>query len=161
MSNGKRTPAPRRPGSMVESMFGDLQRDINRAFSDFFTDVETRPLGQWVTGRLTPSMDIAETDKAFEVKAELPGIDEKDVEITVADGLLTIKGEKKDETEEKGKSFHRIERTYGGFQRALSVPANVDEDKISAEFSKGVLTITLPKAKGAKKGGKKIGIKAG
>ncbi len=160
MNEERRTPAPRRPASMVESVFGDLQRDINRLFSDFFTDVETRPLGHWVTGRLVPSMDIAETDEAFEVKAELPGMDEKEVEITVADGLLTIRGEKKDETEDKGKSFHRIERSYGSFQRSLSLPPNVDEDKISADFTKGVLTVTLPKSEQAAKGPKKIGIKS-
>jgi len=160
MNERRKVPAQHQPMSMVESLFGDLQRDINRVFSDFFTDVETRPLGQWVTGRLVPSMDIAETDKAFEVKAELPGMDEKDVEITIADGLLTIKGEKKDETEEKDKSFHRVERSYGSFQRTLSLPANVDEEKISADFAKGVLEVTLPKSREAAKGPKKIGIKS-
>lgn len=159
MSSDK-SPAPRRQGTPVESVFGGLQKEMNRLFSDFFTDLETRPLGQWVGGRLVPSMDIAETDKAFEVTAELPGMDDKDVEVSVVDGMLTIRGEKKDETEDKQKNYHRIERSYGSFQRTLSIPANVDEEGISADFKKGVLTVTMPKTtETAGKGPKKIQIK--
>ena len=105
-------------------------------------------------------MDIAETDRAFEVTAELPGIDEKDVDISVADGVLTIRGEKKAESEEKAKNYHRIERAYGSFQRSLALPPTIDEDAIEATFRNGVLKLLLPKTAKALEKAKKIPVKS-
>lgn len=110
----------------------------------------------------SPDVNIAETDKAFEITAELPGMDEKDVEIGLANGVLTLKGEKKEEKEEKDKNYYLAERRYGAFQRSFRLPENVNEDKIAADFAKGVLTVTLPKRQPTKSQGreKKISIKS-
>lgn len=102
--------------------------------------------------------DVSESDQALEITAELPGMDEKDVEVTLSDGLLSIKGEKKSETEEKKKDFHVSERRYGSFTRSLRVPDSVDQDKISAAFDKGVLHLTMPKRAEAKARKKKIAV---
>ncbi|HEX7006529.1 MAG TPA: Hsp20/alpha crystallin family protein [Alphaproteobacteria bacterium] len=142
--------------------FRSLQREINRVFRDFFDDASLPDweFGAGFTPGIAPKMDIAETDKAFEVTVELPGIDEKDVDISVTDGVLTIKGEKKAETEEKGKNYHRIERSYGSFQRSMALPPTVDIDAIDATFKNGVLTVMLPKSAKAVEKAKKIKIKA-
>jgi HSP20 family protein len=92
-----------------------------------------------------PSVDITETDKEVVVKADLPGVDPKDVDVSVSDGSLILRGQKKGEREEKGKNFRRLERFEGEFYRELPLPAGVDADKISATCSKGVVTITVPK----------------
>jgi HSP20 family protein len=88
---------------------------------------------------------VTETEKETEITAELPGLEEKDVQINVADGVLTIRGEKKAEKEEKDKDYRLLERTYGSFSRALELPAGVDPDTIKASIAKGVLTVTVPK----------------
>ena len=105
-----------------------------------------------------PSVDVGETDKAFEITAELPGMDEDDIEVTLTDAGLTIKGEKKSEREETEKDYHRLERSFGSFQRFFAVPEEVDAAKIDARFKKGVLTVTLPKTAKAK--ARKIKVKA-
>jgi len=100
-----------------------------------------------------PALDISESDSEIVVKAELPGLEPKDVEITVDDDMLSIKGEKKFEEEEKKDNYHRIERSYGSFQRSVVLPSSVKTDEVKAKFDKGVLTISLaksPKAKGKK-----------
>jgi len=107
-----------------------------------------------------PAVDLVETDKGYEITAELPGLDEKDVEVKFADGVLTIKGEKQEEKEEKKKDYYLHERSFGSFHRALQVPAGVDTDKIEATFKKGVLTVTLPKTADAQKAERKITVKA-
>jgi len=142
--------------------FRSLQREVNRVFRDFFDDASVPDLGFGASlmPGVAPKMDIAETDKAFEVTVELPGIDEKDVDISVIDGVLTIKGEKKAETEEKGKNYHRIERSYGSFQRSMALPPTVDIDAIDATFKNGVLSVMLPKRAKAVEKAKKIKIKA-
>ncbi len=93
-----------------------------------------------------PAVDVTEDDKTYKVAAELPGLDQKDIEVTVNDGMLVLKGEKRQEKEEKGKNTYVCERAYGSFQRAFTLPSGVDADKIAADFSKGVLTVTLPKS---------------
>jgi HSP20 family protein len=103
-----------------------------------------------------PSMDEREDDKGYHVKVDLPGMDQKDVEVTLADGMLTIKGEKKMEEEEKGKEFYRKERAFGSFRRTLALPVEVDEAKVYASFKNGVLTIDLPKSAEARKKVKQI-----
>ena len=101
-------------------------------------------------------MDVAEHEKAYEITAELPGMDESNIDVKFSDGTLTIKGEKKDEREERQKDYHLSERRYGSFQRSFSVPDGVDADKIEAHFKNGVLTVTLPKKPEAQKSEKKI-----
>ena len=104
--------------------------------------------------------DFTDTEKAYEVTAELPGIDEKDIEVKVANGILSIKGEKQEEKEEKKKDYYLRERNFGSFERSFQVPDGVDTDKIEASFKKGVLTVTLPKKPEAQTAAKKIDVKA-
>jgi HSP20 family protein len=110
-------------------------------------------------GSLSPDIDVRENDNVITLAAELPGMEEKDIDLTVDDGVLTLKGEKRYEHEEKekGKAV-RIERQYGSFQRSFTLPSYVDEEKVSAKFDKGVLTIELPKKPGAPKKGRSIPI---
>jgi HSP20 family protein len=108
----------------------------------------------------TPAVDIAETDKGYEITAELPGLDEKNIEVKLANGSLTIKGEKQEEKEEKEKGYYLHERHFGAFERCFRMPEGVDGDKIEATFKKGVLTVTLPKTPEAQKAEKKITVKA-
>jgi HSP20 family protein len=105
-------------------------------------------------------VDVAETDTAYEITAELPGMDEKNIEVNVANGGITIKGEKKEETEEKKKDYYVSERRYGSFERYFTLPEAADADKIAATFKNGVLKVTLPKTAEAQKPAKKIEIKA-
>ena len=111
-------------------------------------------------GAVTPRIDVHETDKAFTVDAELPGMDEDDIELTLSDGLLTLKGEKKEEKDEKKKDYYLYERHYGSFKRTFRVPDSVEQDKVAANFKKGVLSITMPKSAKARKEEKRIKIKA-
>ena len=105
-------------------------------------------------------MDLVEKEKEYEISAELPGIDEKNVEIKVANHMLTIKGEKTEEKEEKKKDYYLSERRFGSFQRSFALPEGVDADKIEANFVKGVFTVKLPKTAEAQKAEKKITVKA-
>ena len=102
------------------------------------------------TGDWSPRVDIAESDKAFEIKAEIPEVNKEDVKVTVHNGVLTIQGERKQEKEEKGKKFHRVERYYGSFTRSFTLPDNADETKISASFKDGVLNLQIQKTEEAK-----------
>jgi HSP20 family protein len=133
--------------------FAALQGEIDRLFEDFGRGFMT--LG---TPALMPSMDVAETEKEIEITAELPGLEEKDVEINVADNVLTIKGEKKSEKEEKEKDYHLVERSYGSFSRTIELPTGTDVDKIKASISKGVLKVVVPKTAPAQV--RKIDVKA-
>ena len=135
--------------------FMSLQREIDRLFDDF-----TRGFPTFGNGKadLLPSMDVTETDKQIEITAELPGLEEKDVQINVADNLLTIRGEKKAEKEEKDKDYRLIERSYGSFERTLELPDGVNADAIQASIAKGVLKVTVPKPAPAQS--KKIDVKA-
>ncbi len=114
----------------------------------------------WGAGGAAPKVDFHETDKAYEVSAELPGMDEKDVEVVLQDNLLTLKGEKKEERKDKEKGdYHITERRYGSFRRSFTVPPGVDAAKVKAKFSKGVLSVTLPKTKKARLG-RKVSVKS-
>jgi HSP20 family protein len=108
-----------------------------------------------------PAIDVTENDNAYEIVAELPGMDEKNVDVTLANGVVTIKGEKKEEREEKKKGYYLSERSFGSFARSLRLPDGVDAAKIDATFKNGILTITLPKTAEAKESEKKITIKGG
>jgi HSP20 family protein len=134
--------------------FERMRRDMDRFWDSFFergvrrTDEE----GGWL-----PSLDVAETKDEIVVKAEVPGMDPKDIDISLSDGLLTIKGEKKQEREEKEEDYHLVERSYGTFTRSVRLPKEVRRDKISASYKNGVLKVTLPKSEEAKQ--KEIKIK--
>jgi len=151
--------------------FEALRREIDRLFEDFDRGLWTSPFRRsifdiepfWkreVTWGAAPAVDIVEKEKAYEVTAELPGMDEKNIEVKLANGGLTIKGEKQEEKEEKKKDYYLHERRFGSFERYFAVPEGVDTDKIEATFKKGVLTVTLPKKPEAIKPEKKIEVKA-
>ena len=135
--------------------FTSLQREVERVFEDFARGL---PSFAAPATELTPKMDAAETDKEFELTFELPGLEEKDVEINVADNVLTVRGEKKAEKERKDKDYQVVERSYGAFARSVELPAGVESDKITATITKGVLKVTVPKPAPAVT--KKIDIKA-
>lgn len=160
-----RSPARRQPsrlaGQGLEPLFG-LQRDVNRIFDDFWARFNGALDG---TGAgfpaFGPRTDVAETDEAFEVAVELPGMDEKDLDVAVSDNVLTIRGEKKAEKEDKDRGYYLSERSYGAFHRDIPLPAGVDGDKAKAEYVRGVLTVTLPKTPETREKSKKIKVKAG
>jgi HSP20 family protein len=102
------------------------------------------------TGDWAPRVDIAETDKEFSIRAEIPEVKKEDVKVTVDNGVLSLRGERKQEKEEKGKKFHRIERFYGSFTRSFTLPDNVDESKIEASYKDGMLYLTIPKTEETK-----------
>jgi HSP20 family protein len=107
-----------------------------------------------------PAVDVVESEKAYEITADLLGMDEKNIEVKVAEGVLTMKGERQEEKEEKKKDYYLQERSFGSFQRNFELPDSVDADKIEASFKKGVLTVKLPKKAEAQKPAKKIEVKA-
>jgi HSP20 family protein len=150
--------------------FESLRREIDRLFDDFESgwwrapfrrtlfDVEPFLRGEFKR-RKVPAVDVVDTATNYEITVELPGLDEKDIEVNFSDGTLAIRGEKKEEKEEKKKDHYISERHYGSFQRSFTVPDGVDPDKIGAAFKNGVLTVTLPKTAEAQKGVKKIEVK--
>jgi HSP20 family protein len=111
-------------------------------------------------GLSAPPIELSEDDKAYKLCAELPGLDSKDVDVTISGDMLVLQGEKHQEQEQKDKNYHFSERSYGSFRRSFELPATVDRGKIAADFSKGVLTITLPKTEQAQKPRQKIEVKA-
>ena len=151
-----------RPLESLKDEMETFQSNIDRIFSDFFSGESVSKLMResWGSDELFPKLNETEDDKAFHISAELPGMDEKDVELTLADGVLTIRGEKKEDEEEKGKDFYRRERNYGSICRKIALPADVDESKVEACFKKGVLNIKLPKSEEAQKKVKRIDVKA-
>jgi len=130
------------PFRELEDMSTRLSRIFGRGVDH--TD-PAEGFGVWL-----PAIDVQETDKEYLIKADLPEVDKHDVKVGIEDGILTVEGERKQEKEEKGKKFHRVERTYGRFVRRLSVPSDVDEPKVAAEFKEGVLSVHLPKTATAK-----------
>lgn len=130
------------------SPFLSLHREVNRLFDEAFRDFGTPSL----FGRMPtwPSVEIVETDAEMRVSAELPGLEEKDVEVLMEDGVLTLRGEKKSQVEDKARQFS--ERYYGRFERRIPLGHEVEQDKVSAEFRNGVLTVTLPKSAEAVRG---------
>ncbi|MGC1575778.1 MAG: Hsp20/alpha crystallin family protein [Beijerinckiaceae bacterium] len=151
--------------------FDSLRREIDRVFDSFnwgswgFPFARTRlgfemPSLRSASVEIAPAVDVAEKDKEYEITAELPGLDEKNIEVKLANGMLTIRGEKKEEKEEKQTDYHLSERSYGSFMRSFQLPEGIDEGKIEASFVKGVLTVKVPKSTQALKNEKTISIKA-
>lgn len=144
-----------------DNPFLDLHRRMNEVFADFFAEGGEDPF--WPRGlpRLrdlpsAPKVDVAETDTAVVVTADLPGLDEKNVEVTLDDRLLTIRDRREEEKNETKRSYHLIERSYGEVQRAIQLPAGIDRDQVKAAFKNGVLTVTLPKTPEAKATSRRI-----
>jgi HSP20 family protein len=133
---------------------------IQKTFEDFS---QRTPFARFSANTLSPKIDIAESKDAIDVMAELPGVDEKDLDVTLANGVLTIRGEKKTERDEqdKDKNWHVVERSYGSFSRAIPLPFDADPAKVEAKFDKGVLHIHLPKPAEAAQKQQKIEIKKG
>lgn len=144
-------------GAKGDDLFSNLHREIDRVFEDFTQGGHLPFSGK--NGKMVPRADLSESDKAFEMTIELPGVEEKDIDISLAGDMLTVKGEKKAESEKKEADFHVVERSYGRFERSVRLPCPIDEDKIDAVFRNGVLKVTLPKAPDAQTMTKKIAIK--
>jgi HSP20 family protein len=142
--------------------FAEFQKEMNRLFDNFSENMFSLSPMKWNMPEISasyPKMDVSETDKDFKVTAELPGMDEKDIDVSISNEVLTIKGEKKAEKEEKKPNYYRMERSYGTFQRSIPLPMEVEKDQVQASFKKGVLSIVLPKSEKAVKESKKIEIK--
>jgi HSP20 family protein len=157
-------------GSYLPSVFtrsneglGSLFREIEKTFDDFSRRGPFSGSAGFGNGVAAPKVDVAEGKDAIEVTAELPGVDEKDIDITLANGVLTIRGEKRAERDEtdKDKNWHVIERSYGAFSRSIELPYDPDTAKVEAKFDKGVLRVSLPKPAEIAKKEKKIEIRKG
>jgi len=142
--------------------FDRLHQDMDRLFEDFFRGFPLSPFsrgGRTGLGSLLhPQVDIAEGPKAYTITVEVPGVEEKDVALTLSEGTLTIHGEKRYEQESQDKQYHRVERSYGSFQRVISLPTDTDENEVKATFKNGVLTVTVGKMAQATSHVKKIAI---
>ena len=133
-----RTFMPFRNGSLAP--LEDFYKEVDSLVQNFFDPDESR------ANKFTPHANLAETEAGYELTLDLPGIDPEDVTVELNDGQLTVAGERKVEAEESGKTFHRVERRYGQFRRLVSLPAPVDEEKITANYRDGVLIVSLPKS---------------
>jgi HSP20 family protein len=133
------------PFRELEDMSDRLNRMFNRPSLPQTNAKETMVVADWA-----PSVDISETEGEYQIKAEIPDVKKEDVKVTLEDGVLRIQGERKHEKEEKGKKYHRVERSYGTFVRSFTLPDLVDEEKVKAEFKDGVLNLQLPKSEKAK-----------
>ena len=149
--------------SQYDDVFGSFYRDMNNLVDRFFRGSDLDPFGgsELATGDFMPRVEVRENNKEIQVTAELPGMDEKDIDVSLSHDSLTIRGEKQQETEDKGKDYYRSERRYGSFHRVVPLSAEVDEEKAEADFRKGVLKIRLPKTEAARSSRKKIKIKTG
>ncbi len=121
--------------------------DIFRPFEDFFSPARYR---EWNNRDWLPAVDVLEADDHVEIRAEVPGLSEKDVHVSVTDNVLTLKGEKTQETSENGENYHRVERSYGSFQRSFTLPRNLQAENTVASFKNGVLTVSIPKVEEVK-----------
>ncbi len=160
----KKTPAPRAPVHPLQNFRDEFDRLFDR-FTGFGMPSMRRmfdlvPSSAESFAFNVPAVDVTEDDKAYKIAAELPGLEEKDIEVSLTGDVLTLKGEKRQEKEEKNKNWYLSERAFGAFQRAFELPEGIDRDKIAAAFAKGVLTVTLPKSAETQKQQKKIDVKA-
>ncbi len=157
-------------GSNLPSFFGrdrdglgSLFREVERTFDDFSRRTPFAGFARFGNGVAMPKIDIAEGKDGLDIMAELPGVDEKDIDVTLANGMLTIRGEKKSERDEsdKDKNWQLVERSYGTFSRTIELPYDVESDKVAAKFDKGVLHIHLPKPAASVRKEKRIEISKG
>lgn len=139
--------------------FERMHEEIDRLFDEFMPQLSPQRETEFRPGLLA-TVDVSETDDAIEVKADLPGIEQKDIDLSLRNGSLFIRGERKHAVEEKKKNYYRAERSYGAFSRGIPLPCEVDENRIDARFENGVLTVRLPKSPAAKESERKISIKA-
>jgi HSP20 family protein len=139
-------------------MFSNLQREIDRVFQDFGRG-GMPSLGEFGRNAMAMKVNVAEHDGALEVTAEMPGCAPEDIDVQLKDGILTIKGEKKVEKDDKQKDYHVMERSYGMFERSFSLPAEIDAAKVDAHFDNGVLKVTLPKLPAEQARAQKIAVK--
>ena len=164
-------PAPAPVPAAAPDIWRAFQNEMDQAFNRFWRGGFGLPFARrgfalpraWpfeAEGLATPAIDFTEDEKAYRVTAELPGMSEKDIDVQLSGDLLVIKGEKRQEKEEKAENYYLSERRFGSFQRSFTLPDGVNRDKIEAGFEKGVLTITLPKTPEAVKEQKKIEVKA-
>lgn len=144
-----------------------FHQEIDRLFDQAFRGFGLSPFGfdqplfpRLADGMLKPTLDLSASDKEYTITVEIPGVDEKDVKLEIVNDTLTIRGEKKQEKEEKEKNYYRMERSYGSFQRVLSLPEDADQDGVKATFKKGVLTVTLPRKALPKSDVKQIEVKS-
>jgi HSP20 family protein len=168
----KTEPSGQAGAEQPQRPFQALRRGVDQFLEDFELDFVRSPFRRspfdsgplrrrQLSWAMTPAVDIVEGDKAYEVTADLPGYDDKNVEVKVGAGRLTIKGEVQAETEENKPDYHLRERYAGSFERSFGIPQGVDADRIEASFRKGVLTVTLPKKPGAQGPAKKVKVKGG
>jgi HSP20 family protein len=167
--NEKSAALARAPASGVD-VWQSFRNEMQRFFDQFWTrgfpslprafDIEPLWRGMPSVGAASPAVDLAEDDKAYHITAEMPGMSEKDIDVQLSGDMLTIKGEKREEKEEKAKNYYLSERHYGSFQRSFTLPDGIDRDKIDASFAEGVLRLTLPKTPETMKQQKKIEVKA-
>jgi HSP20 family protein len=162
MTTIKITPHPKRAREVSrvseEHPLLSLRNNIDRMFDNFFRGFEVEPSGL-AASMFNPNIDVADNGKEIRITVELPGMDENDIDLSVTRDTLTIRGEKKDEKEEKNASYHRMERVYGLFSRTIPLPLEVNVDAAKADYKKGVLTINIPKTEKALKETKKILVK--
>jgi len=144
---------PRRGASLID----DMQREFDAVLGRFFGN-DALPAQEGERFAWTPHVDVSETDKALVVKADLPGVAPEDLEVTIANGLLTLRGERHDEKKEEKENFRRSERFVGRFARTIPLPEGYDAERIAAQASKGVVTVTIPRKAGAQP--RKISVKA-
>lgn len=160
--NLRRWEAGEGPFGSFRRQMENLHREMDRLFEDMSSETVRAGIApmSWSREFTMPQIDETEDDKAFHVSIELPGMDEKDVDITLSGRVLTIRGEKKADEKDEGKDYYRRERRYGAFRRTIELPGEVDESRIEASFRKGVLKIELPKTKEAQAKIKHIDVKA-
>lgn len=169
---GKSVPVKRAPSQessyALSHPIAQFRSDVDRLFEQAFRGFGMTPFGfdrpvmpQLSTGMLKPTLDLGATDKEYSITVEIPGVDQKDVKLEIANDVLTIRGEKKYENEEKGKNYYRIERSYGSFKRTLSLPEDADQKGVKATFKRGILTVIMPRKALPKSDVKQIEVKSG
>jgi len=144
--------------STPDNALTEFRKEVDDLFTQFFGNAGWSP-GSYFSKGFTPAFDVSETDEDIVVKAELPGVEPKEIEVNLTGTTLTVKGEKKEEREEKTENMHRIERSFGSFSRSVTLPCEVKEDLVEASFKNGVLNLKLPKAESTKKRSIKIDVK--
>ncbi|MCA9013352.1 MAG: Hsp20/alpha crystallin family protein [Planctomycetaceae bacterium] len=146
---------PATPSVRITDPFTLMRQEMNDLLSSFWSG--NGDVGSVFKGGMAPALDIAEKDNSFEIRMDIPGVESKDLDVEVHGNTVTISGRRKEEKEEKGKTFHRVERSAGSFSRTVTLPCSVSEKEVAAEYTNGVLSVVLPKSEDARP--KKVSIK--